>query len=89
MEPFCTGTACVVSCGTLSTLARSFGQSRLFFGVLHFCPQSCCTFGRYAMGPGLTTKLFDDSDVYVHEGPRALFKGLGPTLAGAVPARFA
>ncbi|KAG0662906.1 hypothetical protein C6P46_002994 [Rhodotorula mucilaginosa] len=26
-------------------------------------------------------------DVYVHEGSRALFKGLGPTLAGAVPAR--
>lgn len=35
------------------------------------------------------TRRFRYSDVYVHEGPRALFKGLGPTLAGAVPARFA
>lgn len=26
-------------------------------------------------------------DVYVHEGPRALFRGLGPTLVGVVPAR--
>ncbi|EAU81143.2 mitochondrial carrier protein RIM2 [Coprinopsis cinerea okayama7 len=26
-------------------------------------------------------------DVYVHESPRALFKGLGPTLVGVVPAR--
>ncbi|BGP12469.1 hypothetical protein JCM10213_006964 [Rhodosporidiobolus nylandii] len=26
-------------------------------------------------------------DVYKYEGPTALFKGLGPTLAGAVPAR--
>jgi solute carrier family 25 protein 33/36 len=27
------------------------------------------------------------SNIYVHEGPRALFKGLGPTLIGVVPAR--
>lgn len=27
------------------------------------------------------------SDVYVHESPRALFKGLGPTLVGVIPAR--
>lgn len=26
-------------------------------------------------------------DIYVHESPRALFKGLGPTLVGVVPAR--
>ncbi|TFK24544.1 mitochondrial carrier protein RIM2 [Coprinopsis marcescibilis] len=26
-------------------------------------------------------------DVYVHESPRALFKGLGPTLVGVIPAR--
>ncbi|KAI5453631.1 Pyrimidine nucleotide transporter, mitochondrial [Naganishia albida] len=26
-------------------------------------------------------------NIYVHEGPRALFKGLGPTLIGVVPAR--
>ncbi|KAH6880952.1 mitochondrial carrier [Coprinopsis sp. MPI-PUGE-AT-0042] len=26
-------------------------------------------------------------DVYIHESPRALFKGLGPTLVGAIPAR--
>lgn len=26
-------------------------------------------------------------NIYVHEGPRALFKGLGPTLVGVVPAR--
>lgn len=28
-----------------------------------------------------------NSNIYVHEGPRALFKGLGPTLIGVVPAR--
>lgn len=27
------------------------------------------------------------SNIYVHEGPKALFKGLGPTLIGVVPAR--
>ena len=26
-------------------------------------------------------------DIYVHESPRALFKGLGPTLVGVIPAR--
>ena len=28
------------------------------------------------------------SDVYRFEGVRALFKGLGPTLSGVVPARY-
>lgn len=28
-----------------------------------------------------------DSDIYREESPRALFKGLGPTLVGAIPAR--
>jgi solute carrier family 25 protein 33/36 len=27
------------------------------------------------------------SGIYVNEGPKALFKGLGPTLVGVVPAR--
>lgn len=27
------------------------------------------------------------SDIYYHESPRALFKGLGPTLVGVIPAR--
>jgi Mitochondrial carrier protein len=31
--------------------------------------------------------FWPSSDVYVHESPRALFKGLGPTLVGAIPAR--
>ena len=26
-------------------------------------------------------------DIYTNEGPKALFKGLGPTLVGVVPAR--
>jgi hypothetical protein len=30
----------------------------------------------------------DGSDVYRFEGFRALFKGLGPTLSGVVPARY-
>ncbi|GAA5892123.1 hypothetical protein JCM6882_005700 [Rhodosporidiobolus microsporus] len=40
---------------------------------------------------GLLWNFVDTSkilrDVYKYEGPTALFKGLGPTLAGAVPAR--
>jgi hypothetical protein len=32
---------------------------------------------------------FANRNIYVDEGPRALFKGLGPTLIGVVPARYA
>jgi len=32
--------------------------------------------------------VVDGRDVYRFEGVRALFKGLGPTLSGVVPARY-
>lgn len=31
--------------------------------------------------------LYSNSDIYRNESPRALFKGLGPTLVGVIPAR--
>ena len=38
--------------------------------------------------PALKSSLtYTCRDIYVHESPRALFKGLGPTLVGVVPAR--
>jgi hypothetical protein len=32
--------------------------------------------------------LVDDSHIYANEGPKALYKGLGPNLVGVIPARY-
>jgi hypothetical protein len=38
--------------------------------------------------PNLLKGVLIGRDVYRFEGARALFKGLGPTLSGVVPARY-
>jgi hypothetical protein len=58
-------------------------------------PGTCCgilwrrgiSFGAFACICSLANANFDDSDIYKYEGVPALFKGLGPTLVGVIPAR--
>ncbi|TEB19348.1 mitochondrial carrier [Coprinellus micaceus] len=71
-------------CGAIVTSPFDVVKTRLQSSTV---PSTKSMVPRGAVASAL--EVVRNGDIYVHESPRALFKGLGPTLVGVVPARTA
>ncbi|GAA6014851.1 hypothetical protein JCM11491_002137 [Sporobolomyces phaffii] len=79
-------------CGSVVTAPFDVVKTRLQSDMFHQAPQRSVHAVHARSGVRALLYNFVDTgtilkNVYKHEGPTALFKGLGPTLAGVVPGR--